>query len=381
MEMPGKQPLSLYFHVPFCQKKCPYCHFYVIKDHEIKKDLLLKAFFQEWALLKIPDNHIIVSIYLGGGTPSLMGPLRLNSLLDFIRSQNIEIAQDCEVTLEANPCDVSVETMQGFIKAGINRISLGVQSLHNPSLLTIGRKHTATQAMKALDAIKEAGIANVSIDLMYDRPDQTVSDWEIELDEIKNLPITHLSLYNMTIEEGSAYKKIEAKIKSKMPDAQKSLELHQKAIEALKDHGFIRYEISAFCKKGYQSRHNLGYWQARPFYGFGPSAFSYINGSRKQNICHFDMYLERITAGQLAYEFEETLDTKASLQELLAIGLRVSEGIDLDEFQKRFGLFSYDLEQSINHLIDRGFLSKKEKQLSLTDSGKLFYDDVGIALI
>lgn len=343
--------------------------------------MLLQALIKEWQLLNISLDSEIVSIYFGGGTPSLFGPKRIGALLKKIYEYP-QISSDCEITLEANPCEVTKELIKDFAKEGINRVSLGVQSLSDRSLITIGREHNVNRSIDAIYQIKEAGICNISIDLMYDRPLQTLEEWIHELDQLDPLPITHLSLYNLTIEEGSAYKRKEKAIHRLMPTHETSLELFQAALRKFESIGLKRYEISAFSKPGFESRHNLGYWQGRSFYGLGPSAFSYIDGSRKQNICNFPKYLELIDQGKLAYDFIETLSQQESQQEMLAVGLRVACGVSIDQFEKTFGLLSEELKQKIKSLIDSGYISSNDKgSYLLTEKGQLFYDDVGAALM
>lgn len=377
METTGK---SLYFHIPFCKKKCPYCHFFVVPDDEIKKDRLLNGFYQEWDLLGICHTTPICSIYFGGGTPSLFGPLRLGSLLDFIKTR-VQLDSECEITLEINPCDVDLERMHRFKQAGVTRVSLGVQSFHDSSLITIGRQHTASQAVCAIDWIYKAGFNNISIDLMYDRPLQSLQQWQKELAYLDQLPISHVSLYNMTIEQGSAYKRREQAIRALMPEDTLSFELHQAALEALQKAGFERYEISAFAKNNQKSVHNLGYWQGRPFYGLGPSAFSYLEGARMKNVSHFNHYLKSIQEGRLPRDFSECLEPQAAQCELLAIGLRVLEGVRLDHFQKKQGLLSAQTLEAIAQLKAEGYLVSQDQTVQLTQKGQLFYDDVGSALV
>lgn len=381
MATTGKRPFSLYFHIPFCTKKCPYCHFYVIRDNENQKDELLECFFKELSLLEITQHFELKSIYFGGGTPSLFGPSRIESVLKYIQQKIISIESGCEITLEANPEDVTLDRFLAFKKAGITRVSLGIQSLHDPSLLQIGRTHNASKAIEAIFSVHNAGITNISIDLMYDRPGQTLTDWQYELSLLKTLPVSHLSLYNMTIEEGSAYKRQEVKIKSMMPDHELSLKLHQTALDELKKAGFERYEISAFCKDGKRSIHNLGYWQGRDFYGLGPSAFSYFDKKRFKNVSNFKLYWQSLEKGQLAYDFEEMLPLEESYKEMLCIGLRVKEGIDLSELEKKYGQGPQQLHAEIEKLIQKGYLKKHESVVQLTELGMLFYDDVGSALI
>jgi len=217
--------------------------------------------------------------------------------------------------------------------------------------------------------------------LIYDRPHQTLEVWQKELSVLRDLPITHLSLYNMTIEEGSAYKRQEAKIKKMQPDDALSLSLYQEAIDSLEKMGFERYEISAFCKSGKRSTHNLGYWQGRDFYGLGPSSFSYVNKRRFQNVCSIKKYLEDLADDVLPQIFEERLEDKAVLKEMLCIGLRVKEGIQLADFQKKYGLFEKQTLESIKELIGKNLLQMKGESLVLTPQGMLFFNEVGASLI
>jgi len=377
----GKEPFSLYFHIPFCKKKCPYCHFFVLKEEEKKKDLLLAAFFKEWDLLAMESYGPLVSIYLGGGTPSLMGAERLGRLLEWIRVKKGPFLTNPEITLEVNPDEVTLEKAQAFKAVGINRISLGVQSLNDRALTTLARTHSADTALRAIDHFHAAGFDNVSIDLMYDRPYQTLEEWKTELSLLSKLPISHVSLYNLTIEEGSAYKRQEAKIRSVQPEPELSKALLDHALSALEEAGFKRYEISAFAKEKKPSIHNLGYWQGRDFYGLGPSAFSYIQGRRYQNKANFPQYIADLQAEKCPIGFEETLSYGASLNERLAIGLRVLEGISIEAFQAKWGHFSSQVQKNLQGLIDEGYLQKQDLQLQLTPKGQLFYDEVGIRLI
>jgi len=271
--------------------------------------------------------------------------------------------------------------MIGFKHAGINRVSLGVQSFDDGSLLTIGRLHSKNRSIEAIEDIQKAGITNISIDIMYDRPNQTLSMWKTELDYLKRVNVQHVSLYNMTIEEGSAYKRIESKIKSLQPSDHESLELHMAALEALEASGFKRYEISAFSKPGFESRHNLGYWRERSFYGLGPSAFSYINHSRKQHVACFHTYVDHIMKGKLEYGFEETLDEEARKRELFAVEARVLSGVDSELFENTHGPISHQMKRDLQLLIDKDLILLDQKRYKLTEKGRLFYDEVGAILV
>ncbi|MFS8563032.1 MAG: radical SAM family heme chaperone HemW [Rhabdochlamydiaceae bacterium] len=286
------EEISLYFHIPFCTRKCPYCHFYVTSNKQSSKDLLLEALKQEWELQKEKiEGKKVISIYFGGGTPALFGPAPIQTILSWI-----SIPPHCEITLEANPEEITFELMQAYKAAGINRVSIGVQSLDNDLLKILGRTHNAEKALSGIEATYKAGLTNISIDLMYEIPHQSLSVWKKTLSQLNNLPIKHLSLYNLTIEPDTLFFKKSKKLTPHLPSSDACLEMLNLAVTELEKVGLYRYEISAFSQEGYQSCHNTGYWQGRPFLGFGPSAFSYWEGSRFRNIAHLQKYADRLQA-------------------------------------------------------------------------------------
>ncbi len=375
--MTGKE-ISVYFHIPFCTRKCPYCHFYVLPDKESLKEQLAYSLEKEYRLYeKILESHKIISVYFGGGTPFLFGPKRLSYILSLIRTE-----KDCEITLEVNPEHVSFEAITAYKNAGVNRISLGVQALENRSLINLGRSHSAQQAIEAIHIINKAGISNISLDLMYDLPHQRIADWEESLNNLKGLPITHLSLYNLTIEPHTTFFKYRTKLYPHLPSSEESLEMLSKAIEYLNTLGLNRYEISAFSKPGFESIHNSGYWTGRPFLGFGPSAFSFWMGKRYRNIAHLNRYSKMLDSQLKPIDFEEQLNYPNNLNELLAIGLRLCNGVNLIEFQAKFGHLHETTLYQIELLLEKGFLIKnKEERICLSDQGLLFYDTVAQEII
>lgn len=352
---------SLYFHIPFCTKKCPYCHFYVIPNRPSYQQLLCESILLEWEQ-KSPllEDKEIVSIYFGGGTPSLFQHTK--SILKKIPKNS-----DCEITLEANP---EQEDFFHFIEMGINRLSLGVQSLDDRSLQTLERVHSSSKAKTAIHAAAKAGFKNISIDLMYDLPGQTEESWLYTLEQLSDLPIQHISLYNLTIEPHTAF----YKRKVQQPPAETSLRFLMRALEQFEKIGLQRYEISAFALPGFESRHNLGYWTGRPFLGLGPSAFSYWEGERFRNISNIHKYARHLKTGSSSVDFREKLPYPANVQELLAIHLRLKEGVALDQF-------AILEDRSIETLIDQGLLVRKHGRLKLTDRGMLFYDTVAAELV
>lgn len=365
---------SLYFHIPFCTKKCPYCHFYVVPDQANLKQVLLESLKIEWERkLPLLQNKTIVSIYFGGGTPTLFAPAGIGEILRSIRQSGIAVSPDCEITIEANPENASQELFSQILKLGVNRLSLGIQSLDERSLQTLERVHSAERARSAIEEAAKAGFKNISIDLMYDLPDQTEASWQYTLDQLAGLPIQHLSLYNLTIEPHTSFHKRKVQI----PEGQISLSFLNRALEKLQQIGLDRYEISAFAKKGHESRHNLGYWTGRPFLGYGPSAFSYWEGERFQNIAHLQRYARLLKEGKSPIDFQEKLSHDAHLKERIAVQLRLKHGVDLLSFDP----LPQETRLGIEKLKNLGFLNQHGSQLQLTERGMLFYDSVAAELI
>ncbi len=367
-QMSGKKPLSLYFHIPFCTKKCPYCHFYVIPNNPQHRKELLEGLLLEWELVRQQlDGFEIVSIYFGGGTPTLFGVEPIQTLLE-----RIPRAPDCEITLEANPEDVTAELMEGYKRAGINRVSIGVQSLQDESLFVLERTHNANKAIQAIQTTHDAGITNISIDLMYELPDQTPESFQRTLNRLDTLPITHLSLYNLTIEPHTAFYKRTLKL----PSDDDNFTMLNMAVNHIEKIGLKRYEISAFAKPGFESRHNVGYWTARPFFGLGPSAFSYFNGKRYRNVANLNRYLLALRENNSPVDFEESLPYPQNVHELLAVQLRLVSGVDLNHFN-----IPEETTRVIERLESEGYLVQDRNSLKLSEKGRLFYDTIASEIV
>lgn len=361
---------SLYIHVPFCRKKCGYCHFYVLPYQESLVTQFLEGLKREVALRSpLFAEGRLASIYLGGGTPSLLGPEGIAKILSLLPPH-----QNIEVTLEVNPEGITESLMTQFAAIGINRVSLGVQSLDDALLTTLTRDHSSQTAIDAILATKKGGIDNISIDLMYDIPFQTLISWENTLQRLSSLPITHLSLYNLTIEPFTSFHKKRAHLIAHIPHEDLSLQLLKRACTHLPSLGLHRYEISAFAKKGFTSHHNTGYWTGRPFLGLGPSAFSYWNHSRFQNTPHLKEYCTHLSQSLLPISFTETLPPTDQLKELLAIRLRLLDGTSPSHLPP-------DTLQTLLILSTEGLLSHTQGHFSLTERGTLFYDTIASHLI
>jgi oxygen-independent coproporphyrinogen-3 oxidase len=368
------EPISLYFHIPFCTKKCPYCHFYVIPNRPLFHQILEEGLLIEWEkMAPLFRDKEIKSIYFGGGTPTLFANSGLPKILGEIFQSSLILSNDCEITIEANPEDGSEKLFEHLLSLRINRLSLGIQSLDDRSLQTIERTHNAQKAKSTILAAAKAGFQNISIDLMYDLPDQTESSWINTLSQLENLPIQHVSLYNLTIEPHTSFYKRRQTLT--FPHPETSLNFLNRAIETFLDLEFIRYEISAFAKKGYESKHNLGYWTGRPFLGFGPSAFSYWEGERFQNIAHLQRYTRLLKQGESPVDFREKLSFDQSIKERLAVQLRLLQGAEIKPD------FPEDLKNTIDRLVEKNLLIKTGNRIYLSEKGLLFHDTIASEII
>lgn len=374
--------VSLYFHLPFCTHKCAYCHFFVLPDKAPLKQQLMEGLLLEWTrIAPLLLGKKIKTVYFGGGTPWLMGAENVGQILQWIR-QSVPFASDApEITLEANPENVNREEMAAFAGVGINRISIGIQSLDPALLKVLDRQHSAAKAVDAVHIACDSGIKNVSVDLMYDLPNQTAETWENTLQQVQKLPITHLSLYNLTIEPHTAFYKKRDTLLKIIPDESVSLHMYQQAVEMLEACGLKQYEISAFSREGKYSQHNTGYWLARPFLGLGPSAFSDWEGSRYQNVANLNKYVKTLQEGNSPVDFREKLDPAARRRELLAIQIRLLSGVDLETFQSRHGELDPEALAALRNLAAEGFVILERNHVRLSQKGILFYDTVAAEVI
>lgn len=331
-----------------------------------------EGFALEWqrqkGFLAAQDSRI-VSIYFGGGTPSLLDAEDIQTIIQRCGP----LADDCEITIEANPEDNSPALFEALKKAGINRVSFGVQSLDDRSLEVLGRSHTAIQAKRAIASAASAGIHNISIDLMYDLPDQTESSWRYTLAQMGDLPIQHVSLYNLTIEPHTSFYRRKSQLV--LPQPETSLRLLSGAIETFEKLDFDRYEISAFAKPGFESRHNMGYWTFRPFLGFGPSAFSYWNGERFQNTPNLQRYVKALKENSSPIHFRETLPYPNNLCEQIAVGLRLKNGCQVPLS------IPQETKDVLTRLQGAELIVEEGLRIKLTEQGMLFYDSVAAEIV
>tara|TARA_A100001015_G_scaffold274841_1_gene331559 strand:- start:6039 stop:7187 length:1149 start_codon:yes stop_codon:yes gene_type:complete len=371
--------LSLYIHLPFCRKKCPYCSFYVIPYKEEVANQYIQTLKAEWSLYasQFKGCHL-VSLYFGGGTPSLH-PQGISELITFFKGY-FDLSQT-EITVEVNPEDGNKALFTLLKQSGVNRLSLGAQTLSNPLLHQIGRAHSTQTTESSIKQAQDLGLTNISIDLMTEIPDQTLSDVANTLDKIEALNVTHLSLYNLQIEKGTSFYKHKKAILAKTVDSSVGAQMLQTCVEKLTQIGFNRYEISAFCKPGFTSKHNVGYWIGRDFLGLGASSFSYLKGRRFQNVANINKYEKQVLAGIKPISFDEQLSQKGSLLELLALHLRLTEGFCLNAFEQQHGQLPSSTYRELERLVAEGLVNKQDSSFALSSKGTLFFDDVAPRVI
>lgn len=370
--------LGLYIHIPFCKQTCHYCDFHFSTSVK-KKGELVNMLCREIFLRKeeIPGKTL-QTIYFGGGTPSLLSSEELKQIFDTIYS-TYQIAEDAEVTLEANPDDLSREKLEQLKNSPINRLSIGVQSFFEVDLKLMNRAHNATEAMECIQMAKEY-FDNISIDLIYGIPDMSLGRWKKNIEIALELGIPHFSCYALTVEPQTALQKFIEKgiIKPVDDDAAKA---HFDILtQTLKNAGFIHYEFSNYGKSGYFSQNNTAYWMGKPYLGIGPSAHSYDGESRKWNVSNNSLYIKALERGEIPFQ-EEKLSPTDKYNEYVMTRLRTMWGIALEDVEEKFGprLRKYLLEQAKTYLKD-GLLRLEDDKLHITEKGKFLSDGIAADL-
>lgn len=366
---------GLYIHVPFCVKRCLYCDFY--SNTEMKyKDSFVSAISREMELRReYLGNESLETIYFGGGTPSQLQAEDFDKIFNAIH-RLFDTTNCTEITLEANPDDITPEYMSALRALPFNRISMGVQSFNPEDLRFLNRRHDREQAIRAVNLCKEKGITNISIDLIYGLPGQTRQAWEANLDEAIRLDIPHLSAYHLIYEEGTAlYKLLEAgKVSPVEEDI--SVTLFSTLIDKLTAAGYLHYEISNFARPGHLSLHNSSYWTGKKYLGLGPSAHSYNGTEREWNKSSLSLYLKGITTGIPDIE-TETLNLHTRYNDYIITGLRTMWGVNLNDIQTIFGkeLYDYCLSQAASP-IKQGTLIQSGHTLTLSKTGIFISDSI-----
>lgn len=326
--MSNTESPGLYIHVPFCRTKCPYCNFYSVTSLSLVADWL-DGLCKEAIIYK--DRFAVFdSIYLGGGTPTLLAESEMAALIDSL-FRYFTFSPDTEITIEANPDDITLEKLALLRKIGINRISLGVQSFNDKELQYLRRRHSAAQAERALERIRASGFTNIGVDLMYGFPGQTQAGWIQTMRRVLDFKPEHLSCYQMTLEESTPFGKMLAEGRIKPLGEEEGRSFFLLTSGFLEERGYIHYEISNFARwQKYKSRHNSKYWQHVPYLGLGPAAHSFLEGVRWWNMESVERYCRTLAKGRLPVAGTETLSQEQHRLESLYLGFRTSHGIDLE---------------------------------------------------
>ncbi len=360
-------PTSLYVHIPFCLKRCAYCDFVSSIYNPEKETAYIEALKKEIQSLQISSP--LISLYIGGGTPTALSTNSLSNLITHI-FQNIPFVQDAEATIEANTGTLDKEKLKVIRQAGINRISLGVQSFNDNELISLGRLHTAKEAAAATSIIKDAGFENFGIDLIYGIPSQNIESWKETLKEVVSLMPKHISTYELTLEDDTLLYEYIKNGKMELPPEEEIIDMYDYVIDYLKTEGFIHYEISNFAMPAYSCRHNLNYWDRGEYYGAGVGAVSFIKGKRFRNTPDIKGYINMVmNDDSLTVETEEITWDKA-LAESIFLGLRKTEGIDLESFSKTYDRDILSLyHKEIKELLKEGLIAIEGSKLKLTRRG------------
>lgn len=370
---------SLYLHIPFCEKKCVYCDFYSIETLSPMKDFL-EALHREIALCTAyGTGTTFTTIFFGGGTPSLLHPQQLESIL-FKLASCFSISSDAEVTLETNPGTVTEEKLRAYRSLGVNRLSIGVQSFHEAELKFLTRIHNAEQARQCVQYAWRAGFDNVSLDLIYALPGQTLAQWEATLRQAIALEPNHLSAYGLIVESGTPLARmVQAGMIAPQPDDVEAT-FYEFTMAFMADHGFEHYEVSNYAKPGFRSQHNSTYWHHDNYLGFGPSAHSFwketdTRARRWSNIAHLSQYCTMLRRGALPIAHQESLGEAELMAEEIFLGLR-SDGIRLCTLQRRPSA-PHDF---IARLVAEGIALIEDDVLRLTPKGYLICDEIAARL-
>lgn len=346
---------SAYIHIPFCLSKCRYCSF-------VSFDTLVKKTGYLYSLLKEIDYYYqgetLKTLYFGGGTPSLMTVDELNKIL-----KKFNYDESTEITIEVNPDSVDKEYLKGLKEIGFNRLSIGSQTFDDKLLADIGRRHNAQQIFDTIESARQVGFENISIDLIYGLPNQTLTMLQKDLNIVKELPITHVSLYGLKIDEGCYFSQ---HYPENLPDDDTQADMYLEVIKTLKE--FQHYEISNFAKQGYESKHNLNYWREGEYYGFGVSAHGFVDNVRYSNYSTLEQYMD----SPISHEFGKFLTEQEQLEESIFLGFRIAEGIDEEKINQKFNIvFSEKYKHTLEKYLSTGHIIKTDKGYRLSDEGFL----------
>ena len=358
-------PLELYVHIPFCVRKCQYCDFLSGPSDEETKDRYIEALLKEIRAAEHTEDYEIVSVFIGGGTPSALKAEAIASIMRTLQ-EKFFFCEDAEVTIEANPGTVDPEKLTIYRNVGINRLSLGLQSTDAEELKLLGRIHSYEEFLKSYEWAREAGFSNINIDLMFAIPGQTGEAWRQHLYQAAELNPEHISAYSLIIEEGTPF----AEQNLDLPDEDTEYQMYEDTAEILERYGYRQYEISNYAKQGYMCRHNAGYWQRREYLGFGLGASSLYRGMRFSNTRRMQEYLKESRNPDQIRKDVTVLSRNERIEEFMFLGLRMTEGISEKKFEENFDVRLMDVYGDILQKYEEtGFMEHIETKWRLTRKG------------
>ena len=366
---------GIYIHIPFCKRRCIYCDFFSTTQSE-KKSAYVRALCRELEMRRdYVEGEEIETIYLGGGTPSQLTEEELKAIFSSIY-HIYKVKEDAEITLEANPDDLTPEYVAMLRQLPVNRISMGIQTFQEETLMLLHRRHTAAQAIEAFRRCREAGFRNISIDLMYGLPGENLETWMQDLRQAIDLRPEHISAYHLIYEENTVLWKLREQHQVEEADENLSVSLFETLIDRLKEAGYQHYEISNFCMPGLHSRHNSSYWTGKKYLGCGTSAHSFNGVSRQWNVASLEGYIKGVEEGELDYEVEE-LDLYTRYNDYVLTSIRTCWGMSMSKLRSEFGeeLYRYCMRMAKPHE-DQGVLENREGVLRLTRKGIFVSDGI-----
>lgn len=366
---------GIYIHIPFCKQACTYCDFYFSTSNKMVDELMLglqKEIKLQQDFFKPSGNSSIQTIYFGGGTPSIVSAAHLRAILHTVAT-SFELSSTLELTLEVNPDDCHTGNIKEWMEMGVNRISCGIQSFNDDDLKMMNRSHNAKQAESSVKRMQDAGLTNISIDLIYGLPGMTASHWADNLNSAAQLEITHLSCYGLTVEEKTVLAH-QVKMKQVKLDEQAAARDFEYLMHWSAQHGFEHYEISNLCKPGFRSKHNSAYWKGIPYLGIGPSAHSYNGHIRQHNLPNMFTYLKQLSENKIQAVVEQLTPTE-KYHEQIMIGLRLSEGINTTALANYFdqGIAKHFNAILLKH-VEKNNIVINNDNFALTNQGKLIAD-------
>ena len=360
-----RRPLELYVHIPFCVRKCQYCDFLSGPSDEETKERYIEALLQEIHAVEHTEDYEIVSVFIGGGTPSALKAEAIASVMRTLQ-EKFFFCEDAEVTIEANPGTVDPEKLTIYRNVGINRLSLGLQSTDAEELKLLGRIHSYEEFLKSYEWAREAGFSNINIDLMFAIPGQTGEAWRQHLYQVAELNPEHISAYSLIIEEGTPF----AEQNLDLPDEDTEYQMYEDTAEILERYGYRQYEISNYAKQGYMCRHNAGYWQRLEYLGFGLGASSLYGGMRFSNTHQMQEYLKESRNPDQIRKDVTVLSRNEQIEEFMFLGLRMTEGISEKKFEENFNVRLMDIYGDILQKYEEtGFMEHIETKWRLTRKG------------